>query len=54
MYILRDVLLDGEHRAPNADVAWPEPLRPRPHALTLVWLLTRDDQCTQASEQAQL
>ena len=26
VYILRDVLVDGEHQAPNADVVWPEPL----------------------------
>ena len=34
MYILRYVLVDGDHEIPNADVAWPEPLRPRPHAPT--------------------
>ena len=36
MYILHDVLAESEHREPNADVAWPEPLRPRPHAPTPV------------------
>ena len=36
------------------DVAWPEPLCPQPHAPTPVWLVTTDDQCTQATEQAQL
>ena len=54
MYILHDVLADSEHREPNADVAWPEPLRPRPHAPTPVWLVTTDDQCTRSAEQAQL
>ena len=54
LYILRDVLADGEHQARNADVAWPEPLRPRPHAPTPVWLVTTDDQCARATEQAQL
>ena len=54
MYILRDVLAQSEHREPNADVAWPEPLRPRSHAPTPVWLVTTDDQCTRAAEQAQL
>ena len=32
----------------------PEPLCPRPHAPTLVWLVTTDDQCARATEQAQL
>ena len=54
MYILHDVLAESKHNEPNADVAWPEPLRPRPHALTPVWLVTTDDQCTRAAEQAQL
>ena len=54
MYILHDVLAESEHREPNADVAWPEPLRPRPHAPTPVWLVTTDDQCTRAAGQAQL
>ena len=27
LYILRDVLADVEQQVPNADVAWPEPLR---------------------------
>ena len=54
MCILREVLVDGEHQAPNADVAWPEPLRPQPHAPTLVWLVTTDGQCAQPAEQAQL
>ena len=54
LYILRDVLADSEHQEPNADVAWPEPLCPRPHAPTLVWLVTTDDQCTRATGQAQL
>ena len=53
-YILHDVLAESEHREPNADVAWPEPLRPRPHALTPVWLVTTDDQCTGAAGQVQL
>ena len=35
-------------------MAWPEPLRPWPHALTPVWLVTTDDQCTRAAGQAQL
>ena len=35
-------------------MAWPEPLRPRPHAPTPVWLVTTDDQCTRAAGQAQL
>ena len=48
------MLADSEHQAPNADVAWPQPLRPRPHAPTLVWPVTTDDQCAQATEQAQL
>ena len=54
LYVLRDVLAEGEHQEPNADVAWPEPLCPRPHAPTPVWLVTTDDQCTRAAEQAQL
>ena len=53
MYILRDVLAESEHQEPNADVAWPEPLRPRPHVPTPLWLVTTDDQCTQATGQAQ-
>ena len=28
IYILHDMLADGKHQARNADVAWPEPLRP--------------------------
>ena len=43
MYILHDVLADSEHREPNADAAWPEPLRPRPPAPKPVWLVTTDD-----------
>ena len=35
-------------------MAWPEPLRPRPHAPTPVWLVTTDDQCIRAAGQAQL
>ena len=54
MYILHDVLAESEHREPNAHVAWPEPLRPRPHAPTPVWLVTTDDQGTRAPGQAQL
>ena len=54
MYILRDVLAESEHQEPNADVAWPEPLRPRPHAPTPLWLVTTDDQCSQAMGQPQL
>ena len=54
MYILHDVLAESEHREPNADVAWPEPLPPRLGAPTPVWLVTTDDQCTRAAEQAQL
>ena len=54
MYILHDVVAESEHQEPNADVAWPEPLRPRPHAPTPLWLVTTDDQCTQAAGQAQL
>ena len=54
MYILHDVLAESEHREPKADVAWPEPLRPRPHAPTPVWLVTTDDQCARAAEEAQL
>ena len=54
MYILHDVLAKSEHQEPNADVAWPEPLRPRPHAPTPLWLVTADDQCTRAAGQAQL
>ena len=53
MYILHNVLAESQHQEPNADVAWPEPLRPRPHAPTTVWLVTTDDQCTRAAEQAQ-
>ena len=52
LYILRDVLADGEHQEPNADMALPEPLCPQPHPPTMVWLVTSDDQC--ATEQAQL
>ena len=54
MYILHDVLAEGGHPEPNADVAWPEPLCPRLHAPTPVWLVTTHDQCTRATEQAQL
>ena len=54
LYILRSVLADGEHQEPNADVAWPEPLCPQPHAPTPVWFVTTDDQCTRATGQAQL
>ena len=54
MYILRNVLADGKNQAPNADVAWPQPLRPQPHAVTPVCLVTTDDQCAQSAEQAQL
>ena len=54
LYILCDVVADREHQATNADVAWPEPLRPRPHAPTPVWLVTTDDKCPRAIEQAQL
>ena len=43
IYILCDVLVDGEYQAPNADVVWPEPLRPRPHAPTRVWLVVTTD-----------
>ena len=35
-------------------MAWPKPLCPRPHAPTPVWWVTTDDQCTRATEQAQL
>ena len=54
LYILRDALADSEHQKLNADVAWPQPLRPRPHAPTPVWLVTTDDECARATEQAQL
>ena len=54
LYILRDVLADGDHQEPNADVAWPQPLCPRPHVPTPIWLVTTDNQCTRATEQAQL
>ena len=53
-YILHDVLAESEHREPNADLAWPKPLRPRAHAPMPVWLVTTDDQCTRAAGQAQL
>ena len=46
LYILSDVLANGEQQEPNADVAWPGPLCPRSHAPTPVWLVTTDDQCT--------
>ena len=35
-------------------MAWPERLPPRPHAPKALWLVTTDDQCTQATGQAQL
>ena len=54
LYILREVHADGEHQEPNADVAWPEPLCPQLHAPTPIWLVTTDNQCTRATEQAQL
>ena len=54
LYILRDVLADSEHQEPSADVAWPEPLCPRPHPPMPVWSVTTDDHCTRATEQAQL
>ena len=53
MYILRDVLVNGELFAPNADVAQPEHLRLQPNTPTPVWLVTTDDQCARAAEQAQ-
>ena len=28
MYVPRNVLVDGAHQASDADVVWPEPLRP--------------------------
>ena len=52
--MLRDVLVDGDHRVPNADVAWPVPLCARPHVTTPVWLVTTDNQCALAAEQAVL
>ena len=47
---------DGQWRTPGAQRGRgvPEPLRPRPHAPTPVWLVTSDNQCTQAAEQPQL
>ena len=54
IHILHDVLAESEHQEPNADVAWPEPLRPQTNGPTPVWLVTTDDQCTRATEQAQL
>ena len=54
LYILRDVLADGEHQAPDADVPWPKPQRRRPYGPTAVWLVTRDGQCAGAAEQAQV
>ena len=54
LYILRDVLADGEHQATNPDGAWPEPLHPGPHAPRPVGLVTTDDECDRGTEQAQL
>ena len=54
MYILRDVLVNSEHRAPNAEEAYPEPLRRQPPPLKPMWLVTRDNRCGQAAKQAQL
>ena len=54
LYILRDVLPDSEYQEPNADVAWPEPRCPRPDSPTPIWLVTTDDQCARATEQAHL
>ena len=54
LYVLRDVLVDSEHHEPNADVACPEPLCPRPHAPTPICLFATDDQCARATEQAQI
>ena len=54
LYVLRDVLADGEQQEPKADVTWPEPLCPQPHAPRPIWLLDTDDQCARATEQAQL
>ena len=48
------MLADSRHKAPNADVAAAEPLRPQRHGPTLVWLVTTDNQCARATEQAQL
>ena len=53
MHLLRDVLADGEHQAPNADVAWAEPLRATPQKPTPVSLMTTDGQCAPAAEEAQ-
>ena len=54
MYILRDILVDGAHQAPNAEVAWPHQLRPQPHAPTSLWLVTTDEHCAQAAGQEPL
>ena len=54
IYIIWDVPVNGERQAPDADVAWPEPLHVWPQALTAMWLVTTDDQCARAARQAQL
>ena len=51
MYILRDVLANGEHRTPNADAVCPEPLCLRPRAPTPVWFVATDVQCALSAEQ---
>ena len=53
MFILRDALVAGEHREPNANAVWPTLLRPRPHVPTPVWLVSTEQQCEQAVAQAQ-
>ena len=54
MYILCDVPVHGAHQAPNADLLLPQVLRPLPHEFTPGWLVTTDEQCAQAAEQAPL
>ena len=44
--------VDVQHQEPNTNLAWPEPLQPRYHAPTPVWLVTTDDQCAKAVEHA--
>ena len=53
LYVLREILPDVEHQEPNADVGWHEPLYPRPHAPTPIWLVATDDECAKGTEQAQ-
>ena len=54
MYIFCDLFVGVHHQEPKANLAWPEPLQPRHHVPTPVWLVTTDDQFAKAMEHAPL